>query len=152
MVLVIDNFDSFTYNLVQCLGTMGADLLVRRNNEVSPADVSELRPSHIVISPGPGRPDEAGATLDILKAVSPQTPVLGVCLGHQAIGLAFGGRGLVAVEGDDHAAQRRRRGEVFLHHLAAELGAQWRDIEAHGAFSPLCGRILPRLSLARQAF
>ena len=92
MVLVIDNFDSFTYNLVQCLGTMGADLLVRRNNEVSPADVSELRPSHIVISPGPGRPDEAGATLDILKAVSPQTPVLGVCLGHQAIGLAFGGR------------------------------------------------------------
>jgi anthranilate synthase/aminodeoxychorismate synthase-like glutamine amidotransferase len=92
MVLVIDNFDSFTYNLVQYLGTLGVRVHVRRNNEVTPADVAALAPSHLVMSPGPGRPEEAGAMLDILKSVSPQTPVLGVCLGHQAIGLAFGGR------------------------------------------------------------
>ena len=92
MVLVIDNFDSFTYNLVQYLGMLGVDVRVRRNNEVSPADVVDLAPSHVVLSPGPGRPEEAGAMLDILKSISPQTPLLGVCLGHQAIGLAFGGR------------------------------------------------------------
>jgi anthranilate synthase/aminodeoxychorismate synthase-like glutamine amidotransferase len=92
MVLVIDNFDSFTYNLVQYLGMLGSDVHVRRNTEITPADVTALAPTHIVMSPGPGRPEEAGAMLEILTSVPATMPVLGVCLGHQAIGLAFGGR------------------------------------------------------------
>ena len=92
MVLVIDNFDSFTYNLVQYLGMLGCDVQVRRNNEVTSADVIAMAPSHLVLSPGPGRPEEAGALLEILTGVPDAMPVLGVCLGHQAIGLTFGGR------------------------------------------------------------
>ena len=92
MVLVIDNYDSFTYNLVQCLGDLGASITVVRNDARSPSEMLALRPSHVVISPGPGRPEEAGATLAVLRCAGPALPVLGVCLGHQAIGLAFGGR------------------------------------------------------------
>ena len=90
MVLVIDNYDSFTYNLVQMLGELGADLTVKRNDTLSVADVDRLRPVRIVISPGPGRPENAGITVDLIRAWGPRVPTLGVCLGHQAIGLAFG--------------------------------------------------------------
>jgi anthranilate synthase/aminodeoxychorismate synthase-like glutamine amidotransferase len=91
MILVLDNYDSFTFNLVQLLGRFTQDIVVKRNDEVSVKDVRDLDPSGIVISPGPGRPEDAGVTLDLIKAVGPDVPLFGVCLGHQAIGLAFGG-------------------------------------------------------------
>jgi len=92
MILVIDNYDSFTYNLVQYLGEMGADLDVRRNDALTLADVADLRPTGIVISPGPGTPDDAGITLDLIREFGPRVPIFGVCLGLQAIGQALGGR------------------------------------------------------------
>ncbi len=91
MVLVIDNYDSFTYNLVQYLGELGAETVVRRNDRTSLREVAALAPDHIVISPGPGRPEDAGVTLDVIRSVGDRVPILGVCLGHQAIGMAFGG-------------------------------------------------------------
>ena len=92
MILVIDNYDSFTYNLVQYLGEMGADLDVRRNDTLTVADVAEMAPEKILISPGPGTPDDAGITLDLIREFGPRTPIFGVCLGQQAIGQALGGR------------------------------------------------------------
>jgi anthranilate synthase/aminodeoxychorismate synthase-like glutamine amidotransferase len=91
MVLVIDNYDSFTYNLVQYLGELGAKVVVRRNDEASIDQLRGLAPSRVLISPGPGRPEQAGVSLDVIKEFGPRMPTLGVCLGHQAIGLAFGG-------------------------------------------------------------
>ncbi len=90
MILVIDNYDSFTYNLVQYLGELGAKLEVVRNDAVDAAAIAALRPERIVISPGPGTPDDAGVTLEVIRQLSATTPILGVCLGHQAIGQAFG--------------------------------------------------------------
>ena len=91
MVLVIDNYDSFTYNLVQYLGELGAEVQVMRNDQVTIDEVVEARPDHIVISPGPGRPEDAGVTMSVIRACGRETPILGVCLGHQAIGAVFGG-------------------------------------------------------------
>ena len=91
MVLVIDNYDSFTYNLVQYLGELGADVRVMRNDAGSVEAVVDARPERIVISPGPGRPEDAGITMRIVRELGQTTPILGVCLGHQAIGAAFGG-------------------------------------------------------------
>lgn len=91
MILVIDNYDSFTYNLVQFLGEMGADLSVIRNDQTTLDEVRALNPSHIVISPGPGTPNDSGVSLEILREMGPTTPVLGVCLGHQCIGQVYGG-------------------------------------------------------------
>ncbi|HET7632029.1 MAG TPA: aminodeoxychorismate/anthranilate synthase component II [Gemmatimonadaceae bacterium] len=92
MILVIDNYDSFTYNLVQYLGELGADPMVRRNDELSLDDVGALHPSAIVLSPGPCTPSEAGITVETVRRWGPTIPILGVCLGHQAIGEAYGGR------------------------------------------------------------
>jgi anthranilate synthase component II len=92
MILVIDNYDSFTWNLVQLLGELGADLLVRRNDDLSVEEVRTLGASAIVISPGPCTPAEAGISVDVIRQMGPTTPVLGVCLGHQAIGQAYGAR------------------------------------------------------------
>ena len=93
MLLVIDNYDSFTYNLVQYLGELGATIEVRRNDQVTIDEIeSKLRPERIVISPGPGTPDDAGVSLEVIKHFGGRLPILGVCLGHQAIGQAFGGR------------------------------------------------------------
>ena len=91
MVFVLDNYDSFTYNLVQYLGEMGEKVEVRRNDQISCEEIESLRPSHIVISPGPCTPQKAGISIDLLKYFAGKKPVLGVCLGHQAIGAAFGG-------------------------------------------------------------
>jgi anthranilate synthase component 2 len=90
MVLVIDNYDSFTYNLVQYLGELGATLKVRRNDQVSVDEITALGPDRLVISPGPGRPEHAGVTVEAIRHFAQELPILGVCLGHQAIGLAFG--------------------------------------------------------------
>jgi len=92
MILVIDNYDSFTYNLVQYLGELGASVRVMRNDVVTVDDIAAAKPDHIVLSPGPGRPENAGITMDVIRRLGERTPILGVCLGHQAIGAAFGGR------------------------------------------------------------
>lgn len=92
MILVIDNYDSFTYNLVQYLGELGQELVVYRNDHIDVAGVESGKPRKIVISPGPGVPDNAGVTLELIDHFSGRVPILGVCLGHQAIGQAFGGR------------------------------------------------------------
>ena len=98
MVFVLDNYDSFTYNLVQYMGELGAEIVIRRNDEITPSEVAALRPDRILISPGPCTPQEAGISIALLQhfaalqqAGAPRTPILGVCLGHQAIGAAFGG-------------------------------------------------------------
>ena len=98
MILVIDNYDSFTYNLVQYLGELGAELTVRRNDQITVTEIESLAPERIVISPGPKTPSEAGICLDVIKTFSGRVPILGVCLGHQAIGQAFGGRVIRAPE------------------------------------------------------
>ncbi len=91
MILVIDNYDSFTYNLVQYLGELGEDVVVRRNDAIGLDEIAALRPDHIVLSPGPCTPNEAGVCLDVVDRFKDEIPILGVCLGHQTIGQAFGG-------------------------------------------------------------
>ncbi|MEG3925948.1 MULTISPECIES: aminodeoxychorismate/anthranilate synthase component II [unclassified Microcoleus] len=98
MIIVIDNYDSFTYNLVQYLGELGAQLPVARevqvyrNDQISLAEIRQLQPAAVVISPGPGRPEDAGISLELIKELGPTLPILGVCLGHQSIGQVFGGK------------------------------------------------------------
>jgi anthranilate synthase/aminodeoxychorismate synthase-like glutamine amidotransferase len=98
MLLLIDNYDSFTYNLYQYLAELGAEVLVRRNDGISLAEIEQLRPERIVISPGPCTPNEAGLSCAIIAAFGPRLPILGVCLGHQAIGQVYGGRVIRAPE------------------------------------------------------
>ncbi|MGB6131395.1 MAG: aminodeoxychorismate/anthranilate synthase component II [Acidobacteriaceae bacterium] len=92
MVFVLDNYDSFTWNLVQYMGELGADLVVRRNDELTVGEVESLAPERIVLSPGPCTPHEAGISIDLIRRMAGKVPILGVCLGHQAIGAAFGGQ------------------------------------------------------------
>ncbi|HIK04120.1 MAG TPA: aminodeoxychorismate/anthranilate synthase component II [Trichormus sp. M33_DOE_039] len=104
MIIVIDNYDSFTYNLVQYLGELAAefpvasDIQVFRNDKISLAEIQKLKPDAIVISPGPGRPEDAGVSLDLIQHLGPSLPILGVCLGHQSIGQVFGGKIISAPE------------------------------------------------------
>src|SRR5664280_1104455 len=91
MILMIDNFDSFTYNLVQYLGEMGEELQVFRNNTITLDEIEQMKPDRIIISPGPCTPKEAGVSVDVIKRLGGKAPILGVCLGHQSIGYAFGG-------------------------------------------------------------
>lgn len=91
MVLVVDNYDSFTFNLVQYLGEIGAELRIVRNDQATVDEIVALRPDRVVISPGPGHPAEAGMAVELIRRLAPEVPLLGVCLGHQAIGHAFGG-------------------------------------------------------------
>ena len=138
MLLVIDNYDSFTYNLVQYLGELGETVEVRRNNQVTVDEIQQnLRPERIVISPGPGTPDEAGITLDLIERVSGKIPLLGVCLGHQSIGQAFGGKVIRAPE--------------LMHGKASEVSHDGKTIFAGlkkfaNHKSPQSGRLLKPLS------
>lgn len=91
MILLIDNYDSFTYNLLQYLAEIGEEIEVRRNDAITVAQVADFSPSRIVISPGPGRPEDAGISMDVVREYGPKIPLLGVCLGHQSIGMAYGG-------------------------------------------------------------
>jgi anthranilate synthase/aminodeoxychorismate synthase-like glutamine amidotransferase len=115
-VLLVDNYDSFTYNLAHLLEELGGEVVVRRNDEIDADAAAELAPTHLVISPGPGRPEESGATLDIVRRLAPTTPTLGVCLGHQAVVEAFGGE----------IDQARR----LLHGKASEIEHDGRGIFA----------------------
>ncbi len=92
MIFVLDNYDSFTYNLVQYLGELGEEVSVRRNDQVTIAEIEQLRPERIVVSPGPCTPQDAGISIEVIRHFADKVPILGVCLGHQAIGAAFGGR------------------------------------------------------------
>jgi anthranilate synthase/aminodeoxychorismate synthase-like glutamine amidotransferase len=91
VILLVDNYDSFTYNLSHLFGAMGSEVAVHRNDAIDPDDAAQLAPTHLIVSPGPGRPEEAGATMAIVERLAPTTPTLGVCLGHQAIVACFGG-------------------------------------------------------------
>lgn len=91
MLLIIDNYDSFTYNLVQYFSVLGCDVIVKRNDEITIGEIEALDPERICISPGPGRPEEAGISNDLIRQLGPKKPILGVCLGHQCIGAVFGG-------------------------------------------------------------
>jgi anthranilate synthase/aminodeoxychorismate synthase-like glutamine amidotransferase len=113
MVLVIDNYDSFTYNLVQYLGELGAEVRVMRNDAVTLDEIALAAPARIVISPGPGRPENAGVTMPVIRRFGERTPILGVCLGHQAIGAVFGGevvRAGVAMHGKTSTIEHDGRG------------------------------------------
>ncbi|MCL5074222.1 MAG: aminodeoxychorismate/anthranilate synthase component II [Chloroflexi bacterium] len=121
MILVIDNYDSFTYNLVQLIGELGAELVVYRNDQISLDEVAQLAPSRIVISPGPGRPAEAGICNDLIRRFHQSIPILGVCLGHQCIGYALGGRVV--------------RASRLMHGKTSEIYHDGRDI-FHGIPNP----------------
>ncbi len=109
MLLMVDNYDSFTYNLVQYFGELGADVRVFRNDQITVEQISQLAPERIVISPGPCTPNEAGVSVDVIRAFAGRTPILGVCLGHQAIGQAFGGHIV-------HAKQIMHGKTSMIHH------------------------------------
>lgn len=114
MLLMIDNYDSFTYNLVQYFGELGADVQVHRNDKITIAEIEQLNPDHIVISPGPCTPNEAGISLEIIKHFAGKKPILGVCLGHQSIGQAFGGEIV-------HASQIMHGKTSDIHHNNTSL-------------------------------
>ena len=120
MLLMIDNYDSFTYNLVQYLGELGAEVVVRRNDEVTLAEIEAMAPHHIVISPGPATPNEAGVSMDVIRRFGPHVPLLGVCLGHQCIGQVFGGRIV-------HAGELMHGKTSPIHHTGAGV---FRGIES----------------------
>jgi len=134
MILLVDNYDSFTYNLAHLFQELGAEVTVIRNDKVDAEEAERLAPSHLVISPGPGRPESAGATLEIVKRLGPRVPTLGVCLGHQAIVEAFGGE----------VGQARR----LVHGKASEIAHNGRGLFS-GLPDPLQGGRYHSLAAAR---
>jgi anthranilate synthase/aminodeoxychorismate synthase-like glutamine amidotransferase len=136
VILLVDNYDSFTYNLAHLLQEQGAEVLVRRNDEIDADEAGRLAPSHLVVSPGPGRPAGSGATLEIVRRLAPTTPVLGVCLGHQAIVEAFGG--------EIGQAQRLLHGKASLvHHDGKGVFAGLPQDFAAGRYHSLSAATVP---------
>jgi anthranilate synthase component 2 len=130
MVLVLDNYDSFTYNLVQYLGELGATVTVERNDAVTVAGIMKSKPDRIVISPGPGRPEDAGVTMAVIRQLGPQVPIFGVCLGHQAIGAVFGGsvvRASVPMHGKTSTIEHNGRG-VFTGLTAPFVASRYHSL------------------------
>src|SRR6266852_9935745 len=124
VVFVLDNYDSFTYNLVQYLGELGAKVEVRRNDQVTISEIEDLRPDHIVISPGPCTPQDAGISIDLIRYFAGKTPLLGVCLGHQAIGAAFGGKVLRAKNlMHGKTSEIEHDGKTIFHKLSSPMTA-----------------------------
>ena len=144
MVFVLDNYDSFTYNLVQYMGELGAEIVVRRNDELTAAEVEALKPSHILISPGPCTPEDAGISIELIRHFArlareggPRVPLLGVCLGHQAIGAAFGGNVI--------------RAPKLMHGKTSEVEHDGRTIFA-GIASPMTCTRYHSLIVAEEGF
>ncbi|PYQ80187.1 MAG: anthranilate/aminodeoxychorismate synthase component II [Acidobacteria bacterium] len=138
MILVIDNYDSFTYNLVQYLGELGADIKVMRNDAVTLEEVAAAKPSRIVISPGPGRPEQAGVTMQVIRELGRTTPILGVCLGHQAIGAVFGGqvvRAGVPMHGKTSTIEHDGRG-VFSGINGPFVASRYHSLVVEGTTMP----------------
>jgi anthranilate synthase component II len=130
MVLVLDNYDSFTYNLVQYLGELGATVTVVRNDAATVESIAGLKADRIVISPGPGRPEDAGVTMDVIRQLGQRTPIFGVCLGHQALGAAFGGsvvRATVPMHGKTSTIEHNGRG-VFSGLTAPFLASRYHSL------------------------
>jgi len=124
MLFVLDNYDSFTYNLVQYLGELGAKVEVRRNDQVTISQIEDLRPGHIVISPGPCTPQDAGISIELIRYFAGKTPLLGVCLGHQAIGAAFGGKVLRAKNlMHGKTSEIEHDGKTIFHELSSPMTA-----------------------------
>ena len=123
-ILIIDNYDSFTYNLVQYLGELGADVEVRRNDQVTVQEIEAMRPERIVVSPGPCTPAEAGISIDVIRHFAGKVPVLGVCLGHQAIGEAFGGK-VIRAKNLMHGktSQVEHDGKTIFHGVSSPMTA-----------------------------
>jgi len=140
MILLIDNYDSFTYNLVQAFGELGADIEVRRNDAVTVREIVALQPDQIVISPGPGTPDHAGISLDVIRHFAGRIPLLGVCLGHQAISQVFGGR-VVRAPAPTHGkiARLRHSGTGLFRGLPeAFVVARYHSLVAEASTMPEC--------------
>jgi anthranilate synthase/aminodeoxychorismate synthase-like glutamine amidotransferase len=130
MVVVVDNYDSFTYNLVQYLGELGAQVTVVRNDVMSLEEIVSAKPERIVISPGPGRPEDAGVTMEVIRQLGRTTPIFGVCLGHQAIGAVFGGevvRASVPMHGKTSTIEHNGRG-VFSGLTAPFLASRYHSL------------------------
>ena len=136
MILMIDNYDSFTYNLYQYLGVLGVDTEVRRNDKITLDEIEGMKPERIVVSPGPGAPQSAGITISVIERFHRQVPILGVCLGHQAIGAAFGGRVV-------HAAQ-------LMHGKTSEISHDGRSI-FHGVPDPFTATRYHSLAVERES-
>ena len=124
MVFVLDNYDSFTYNLVQYLGELGQKVEVRRNDQITPEEIERQKPDHILISPGPCTPQKAGISIDLIKHFAGKVPILGVCLGHQAIGAAFGGN-VVRARKVMHGkvSQIEHDGKTIFHNIPRPMSA-----------------------------
>jgi anthranilate synthase/aminodeoxychorismate synthase-like glutamine amidotransferase len=137
MIFVLDNYDSFTYNLVQYIGETGREVVVKRNDKTSLEEIEALRPSHILISPGPCTPHEAGISIDVIRHFAGKIPVLGVCLGHQAIGAAFGGRVV--------------RASTLMHGKTSEIEHDGRTIFT-GVPSPMTATRYHSLIVAEEGF
>ena len=135
MVFVLDNYDSFTYNLVQYMGELGARMVIRRNDELTVEEVEALEPERILLSPGPCTPQEAGISIPLIQHFAGKVPILGVCLGHQAIGAAFGGDVVRAPQADarqDERSTARRKDDLFRNRQSNDVYAL--------PFADCCGR------------
>ena len=143
MIAMIDNYDSFTYNLVQYFGELGAEVRVFRNDEVTAEEIDAMQPSHIVISPGPGTPDGAGITLGLLERMAGRVPLLGVCLGHQAIGQAFGGKVVRAGQVMHGKVSRIRHDSagVFTHLPQDFIATRYHSLVVERGSLPPCLRV-----------
>jgi anthranilate synthase/aminodeoxychorismate synthase-like glutamine amidotransferase len=136
VILLVDNYDSFTYNLAHLFGELGAEVVVHRNDAIDADEAERLAPAQLVVSPGPGRPEDAGATIEILRRLAPTTPTLGVCLGHQAIVAAFGGEvGLARRLVHGKASAVRHDGRGLFKGLPAEFEA--------GRYHSLAATVVP---------